>query len=380
MDAPCVTYLHWASAHHCPISFSVCCVASYKGWEQVTPSVSLLCPLQQPITRSFTFTNPPSRLGAKHGQAKALFRGRGRCLRAGGGRVVHPGQAGRVPQGPGPSASALRAHDRGSRGPQGSRVPQAAGRSARRMPGSAEPDWHVFPWHGWAGCKSRAPRAQAGAGPGRGLTRRPQARVSAASWGRRLAAGPRPRAARRGRVRTTTPSAPRRGPPAAAEETKAAAPGADFTFRPQHERQRGGRRRRLFRGGHQPHPQTLRYPRRAPVLPGPGSRAAACGAPGGAGRPERERGVVVGAARGAQRARGGGREGERCPRPGTGAAAPGFPAPGASPAAACPGNGPWRITPLREKPVTCERESWLGPALSSASTAARSTRCGSGPL
>ncbi|XP_064920508.1 synaptojanin-2-binding protein [Columba livia] len=66
------------------------------------------------------------------------------------------------------------------------------------MPGSAEPDWHVFPWHGWAGCKSRAPRAQAGAGPGRGLTRRPQVRVSAASWGRRLAAGPRPRAARRG--------------------------------------------------------------------------------------------------------------------------------------------------------------------------------------
>lgn len=203
MDAPCATYLHWASAsaHHCPISFSVCCVASYKGWEQVTPSVSLLCPLQQPIARSFTFTNPPSRLGAKHGQAKALFRGRGRCLRAGGGRVVHPGQAGRVPQGPGPSASALRAHDRGSRGPQGSRVPQAAGRSARRMPGSAEPDWHVFPWHGWAGCKSRAPRAQAGAGPGRGLTRRPQARVSAASWGRRLAAGPRPRAARRGAAR-----------------------------------------------------------------------------------------------------------------------------------------------------------------------------------
>lgn len=110
--------------------------------------------------------------------------GRGRpCCAPGAGREGSPG----------PSASAVRAHERGTRAPQGSRVPQAAGRSARRMPGSAEPDWH-----GWAGCKSRAPRAQAGAGPGRGLTRRPQARVPAASWGGRLAAGPRPRAARPG--------------------------------------------------------------------------------------------------------------------------------------------------------------------------------------
>lgn len=54
---------------------------------------------------------------------------------------------------------------------------------------------------------------------------------------------------------TTTPSAPRRGP-AAADEARAAAPGAEFSVRPQHERQRGGRR--LRRGDHQPHPQTLR--------------------------------------------------------------------------------------------------------------------------
>lgn len=58
------------------------------------------------------------------------------------------------------------------------------------------------------------------------------------------------------------------------------------------------------------------------------------------------------------------------PRPRRGS--PEVPGPRGAPGAACP----WKW-PEADTPVTHERESWLGPALSSAGTAARSTRCGS---
>ncbi|XP_056348672.1 synaptojanin-2-binding protein isoform X2 [Oenanthe melanoleuca] len=106
----------------------------------------------------------------------------------------------------------------------------------------------------------RKPAAAWGAGQGRAqLPRRGQGRCGGRRtlrWvplgplllrlcGERRCEQPRP-------AGTTTPSAPRRGP----AETRAAALGAEFPVRPQHERQRGGRR--LRRGDHQPDPQTLR--------------------------------------------------------------------------------------------------------------------------